>query len=50
MNAGYEHVAPPALDPLQTEVDALRRLPAETAVELNTLLPAILARAFKGEL
>jgi type I restriction enzyme S subunit len=38
------------LDALQTEVDALTRLQAETAAELDALLPAILDRAFKGEL
>ena len=38
------------LDALQTEVDALKRLQAETATELDALLPAILDRAFKGEL
>jgi type I restriction enzyme S subunit len=38
------------LDALQAEVDALKRLQAETAAELNALLPAILDRAFKGEL
>ena len=38
------------LDALQTEVDALKRLQAETAVELDALLPAILDGAFKGEL
>ena len=38
------------LDALQAEVDALKRLQAETAVELDALLPAILDRAFKGEL
>jgi hypothetical protein len=46
------------LDVVQAEVDALKRLQAETAVnntgqaaaELNALLPAILDRAFKGEL
>jgi type I restriction enzyme, S subunit len=32
------------------EVDALKRLQAETAAELDALLPAILDRAFKGEL
>jgi type I restriction enzyme S subunit len=31
-------------------VDALKRLQAETAAELDALLPAILDRAFKGEL
>jgi type I restriction enzyme S subunit len=38
------------LDALQAEVDALERLQAETAAELDALLPAILDRAFKGEL
>jgi hypothetical protein len=32
------------------EMDALKRLQAETAQELNALLPAILDRAFEGEL
>jgi type I restriction enzyme, S subunit len=35
---------------VQTEVDALKRLQAETAAELEALLPAILDRPFKGEL
>jgi hypothetical protein len=38
------------LDALQAEVDALKRPQAETAAELDALLPAILDRAFKGEL
>jgi type I restriction enzyme S subunit len=38
------------LDALQSEMDALKRLQAETAAELDALLPAILDRAFKGEL
>ncbi len=38
------------LDGLQTQVDALKTLQAQTAVELDALLPAILDRAFKGEL
>jgi type I restriction enzyme S subunit len=38
------------LDALQAEVAALKRLQAETAAELDALLPAILDRAFKGEL
>lgn len=38
------------LDALQAEVDALKRLQAETATELDALLPAILDKAFKGEL
>jgi hypothetical protein len=37
------------LDALQAEVDALKRLQAETAAELDALLPAILDRAFKRE-
>jgi type I restriction enzyme, S subunit len=35
---------------VRAEVDALKRLQAETAAELAALLPAILDRAFKGEL
>jgi type I restriction enzyme S subunit len=38
------------LDALQAEVEALKRLHTETAAELDALLPAILDRAFKGEL
>jgi type I restriction enzyme, S subunit len=38
------------LDALQAEVDALKRLQAETADELDALLPAILDKAFKGEI
>jgi len=38
------------LDGLQAEVDALKRLQAETAAELDALLPAILDHAFKGKL
>ena len=38
------------LDALQAEVDALKRLQGETAAELDALLPAILNKAFKGEL
>jgi len=35
---------------LQAKVDMLRRLQAETGAELDALLPAVLDRAFKGEL
>ena len=35
---------------VKAEVDALKRLQAGTAAELDALLPAILDRAFKGEL
>jgi type I restriction enzyme S subunit len=38
------------LDALQTEVDALKRLQRDTAAELDALLPALLDRAFRGEL
>jgi hypothetical protein len=38
------------LDALQTEVDALKRLQAETVAELDALLSSILDRAFSGEL
>lgn len=37
-------------DGLQAKVGALKRLQSETAAELDALLPAILDRAFKGEL
>jgi type I restriction enzyme S subunit len=38
------------LDALQAQVNALKRLQAETAAELDALLPSILHRAFKGQL
>lgn len=38
------------LDALQAKVDALRRLQAETSAELEALLPAVLDKAFKGEM
>lgn len=38
------------LDSVQAKVDAVRRLQTETAAELDALLPAILHRAFRGEL
>ncbi|MGH8660115.1 MAG: restriction endonuclease subunit S [Gammaproteobacteria bacterium] len=38
------------LDALQAQVDALRRLQAEAAAELDALLPAVLDKAFRGEL
>jgi type I restriction enzyme S subunit len=38
------------LDALQAEVDALKRHQDETAAELDALLPALLDRAFKGQL
>jgi type I restriction enzyme S subunit len=38
------------LDSLQERVDSLKKLHAETAAELDGLLPSILDKAFKGEL
>ena len=38
------------LDQLQTNVDALKKLQAQTSVELDALMPSILDKAFKGEL
>ncbi len=51
VRALLRHLAKKAeLDALQAQVDALTRLQAETAAELDALLPSILAKAFKGEL
>jgi hypothetical protein len=47
---GYKHPAPLALSAWQTRVDALKRLQAETAAELDALLPSILEKTLKGEL
>lgn len=38
------------LDSLQSKIDALKKLQADTAAELAALLPSILDKAFKGEL
>lgn len=38
------------LDDLQAKVDAVKALQTETAAELDAMLPAILDKAFKGEL
>jgi len=38
------------LDALQAQIDALKHLQAESAAELNALLPSVLDRAFRGEL
>jgi type I restriction enzyme S subunit len=40
----------PREEALQAEEDALKRLQAEIAAELDALLPAILDKAFKGKL
>jgi len=37
------------LDSIQAKVNALKRLQAETAAELDAMLPSILDKAFKGE-
>jgi len=38
------------IDALRRKVDELKRIQAETVAELNSLLPSILDKAFKGEL
>jgi type I restriction enzyme S subunit len=38
------------LDNLQVRVDVLEKLQAETAAELDALMPSILDKAFRGEL
>ncbi len=38
------------LTAMQSKLDALKRHQAETAAELDALLPAVLERAFRGEL
>jgi len=38
------------LDALRSKLDALKRHQAETAAELDALLPAVLELAFRGEL
>ncbi|MDB6056762.1 MAG: hypothetical protein JWO95_606 [Verrucomicrobiales bacterium] len=38
------------LSAYQAEVNVVKRLQAETATELDALLPAILDKAFKGQL
>jgi len=38
------------LDNLQAKVDSLKRMQAETAAELDAVLPSVLDKAFKGDL
>jgi type I restriction enzyme, S subunit len=38
------------LDKLQSQVDALSKIQAQTATELDALLPSVLDKAFRGEL
>jgi type I restriction enzyme, S subunit len=45
-----QHCIMADLDALQVQADALQKLQAETAAELEALLPSILDKAFKGEL
>jgi type I restriction enzyme, S subunit len=45
-----QHLIVAELDALDVEVHALRRLQAESATEIDTMLPAILDRAFQGDL
>jgi len=45
-----QHYVVAHLDDLHARVDALKRLQADTAAELDALLPAVLDRAFRGEL
>ena len=45
-----QHQVMAELDALKAEVDKLKCLQAETAAEMDALLPSILDKAFKGEL
>jgi type I restriction enzyme S subunit len=38
------------LDDLQSQIDSLKRMQAEISVEIDSMLPSILDKAFKGEL
>jgi len=38
------------LSELSTKLDALRRLQSETATKLDSLMPSVLSKAFRGEL
>lgn len=49
-NRGEQQQIVKYLDDLQSKIDSLKNLHAETEKELNTLLPSILDKAFKGEL
>jgi type I restriction enzyme S subunit len=49
-NAGFLFFGASACFTAKAEVDALKRLQAEIAAELDALLPAILDKAFKGEI
>jgi type I restriction enzyme S subunit len=45
-----QHRVVSELDALQRQMDALQKLQAETAVELDALLPSVLDKAFNREL
>jgi type I restriction enzyme S subunit len=45
-----QHLIVAYLDNLQEKLEVLKRLQAETVVALDTLLPSIQNKAFKGEL
>jgi type I restriction enzyme S subunit len=47
---GEQERAVAALDRMRARLDALKHLQAETAAELEALLPSVLDRAFRGEL
>jgi type I restriction enzyme S subunit len=50
LNREQQDDAVAELDALQAKVDAVKALQTETAAELDAMLPAILDKAFKGEL
>jgi hypothetical protein len=49
VNSRFQRYIVAELDTSQAEVDARKRLHAETTAELDASLPALLERAFKGE-
>jgi type I restriction enzyme, S subunit len=50
LDVGKQRQIVAELDTLQAEVDALKCLQAETAAQLDALLPPSFDKAFKGEL
>lgn len=50
MSLAMQHRIVAYLDGLQARIEPLKALQAQSRVELDALLPAILDRAFKGEL
>jgi len=49
-SSSEQHKIVAELEALERKADTLQRLQAETAVELDALIPSILDRAFRGEL